>query len=317
MAKWLVTGGAGFIGSHIAETLVKMGEKVRILDNFFSGSMESLSGFENKVDLVRGDIRDAKDVAKAMRGVDYCLHQAALRSVSRSMSYPEETNDVNVGGILACLLGAARAKVKRFVFASSSSVYGDSLRFPQKVQDFPAPISPYAVSKLTGEFYCKMFTKSFGLSTVSLRYFNVFGPRQDPKSKYAVVVPRFIISALQGAPLKVHWDGLQSRDFTFVSDIVRCNILAAQAPNPKNGVYNVGCGSTASLLTMIKLLESFAGKKLTKEFVPKREGDVRKTFADIEQTVRELKYKPELSFAQGLERTYNFFKENNRWKKYL
>lgn len=316
MARWLVTGGAGFIGSHIAETLVSLGEKVRVLDNFFAGKKEYLSNIWNKIEVIHGDIREMKTLRRAVKDMDFVSHHAALRSVPRSVENPREANAVNVEGTLNCLVASHRAKVKRFIFASSSSIYGDSNQFPQRETEFPSPISPYAVSKLAGEYYCRVFSKTYGLSAVALRYFNVFGPRQDPKSRYAAVIPRFIIAALKGAPLEVHWDGKQSRDFTYVGNVVKANLLAAKSNNLKHLVYNVGCGGSTSLLEIIAILEKIMGQKLKKKFFPRRAGDVRKTWGDISRIARDLKFGSPVQFEAGLRKTFDFFSENNRWRKY-
>ena len=317
MAHWLVTGGAGFIGSHIAHTLVSMGEKVRVLDNFYSGKKEFLDGIEDKIELIKGDIRDHDTVLKAVKGIDYVLHQAAMRSVPLSIEQPSECNAVNVNGTLQLLIASAQTKVKRFVFASSSSIYGDTDKFPQSETDTPNPISPYAVSKLAGEYYIRMFSQTYGLSGVSLRYFNVFGPKQDPKSKYANVIPKFILEALQGKSLEVHWDGEQSRDFTYIETVVQANILAAQSSKEVKSIYNVGCGESTSLLQIIESLEKIIGKKLQKEFYPKRNGDVRKTYSSIQALKKDFNYTPKVNFEQGLNATYRYFAEKDRWREYI
>jgi nucleoside-diphosphate-sugar epimerase len=314
MAQWLITGGSGFIGSHIAEQLVAKKEKVRVLDDLSTGNIEYLKGISKQVEFVRGDIRDEKVLVRAMKGVDFVLHQAALRSVPRSVDVPLECNSINVDGTLKCLIAAHRAKVKRFVLASSSSIYGDAERFPQRENYLPSPISPYAVSKVTGEYYCRVFTETYGMSTVCLRYFNVYGPRQDPKSKYAAVVPRFIIQALKGEPLEIHWDGKQSRDFTYVMDVAQANILAATAPKIKQQVYNVGCGGSTSLLEITEILEDLLGRKLKKNFHPRRSGDVRKTMGDITAIKRDLKFRPQFKFEAGLKETFAYFSQKDRWK---
>ncbi|OGR84393.1 MAG: hypothetical protein A2901_06380 [Elusimicrobia bacterium RIFCSPLOWO2_01_FULL_54_10] len=316
MAKWLVTGGAGFIGSHIVEALVAEGEKVRVLDNLSEGRKDSLAPVLSKIEFIQGDIRDAKAAARAVKNVDYVLHQAAMRSVPRSIQEPEACTSMNVEGTLSMMLACKIAKVKRFVLASSSSIYGDSTVYPQKETHYPAPISPYAASKVTGEHYGHVFTKTYGLSCVSLRYFNVFGPRQDPKSKYAAVVPKFIISALKDQPLEIHWDGKQSRDFAYVANIARANIAAARTKNLKHEVYNVACGGSTSLLDIAALLEKFMGKRLKKKFFPKREGDVRKTFADISRLKSDLKMSNQVGFEEGLRNTFDFFSEDGRWRNY-
>lgn len=314
MAKWLVTGGAGFIGSHIVESLVAAGEKVKVLDNFYAGKKESLDPVLSKIELIRGDIRDKRSAEKAAKGVDYVLHQAAMRSVPRSVEEPGECTSINVEGTLSMLLASHKAKVKRFVLASSSSVYGDSTIFPQRESHYPLPISPYAASKITGEHYCHVFTQTYGLPCVSLRYFNVFGPRQDPKSKYAAVVPKFIISALKGQPLSIHWDGRQSRDFAYVANIARANIAAARSKILKREVYNVACGTSTSLLEIASLLEKIMGKRLKKNFFPRREGDVRKTWADISGLKKDLKLARQVGFEEGLKHTFDYFSENGRWR---
>jgi len=309
MAKpiWLITGGAGFIGSNIAEELVKRGEKVRIFDNFSAGKKEHIEGFVKDIEVVKGDLRNPSDLKKALKGVTYVCHQAAIRSVPRSMDEPQETNENNVTGTLNLLVEAKKAGVKRLVYASSSSAYGECKVFPEKENFTPSPVSPYAVSKLTAEYYCVVWAKNFGLETVSLRYFNVFGPRQDPESKYSAVIPKFMELAKKGKPLPVHWDGKQSRDFTFVSNIVQANIKGALTEGVSGHVYNIGCGTSHSMLDLIKGIEKIIGHKLEKEFLPKRAGDVRKTFADISLAKRELKYKPEFQLQEGLEQTWQYF----------
>ena len=228
MSSFLVTGGAGFIGSHIVEELVREGQNVRILDNFSSGKKENLQGLRGKIELIKADIRSKESCLKACRGVDFVLHQAALRSVPKSMGNPKEYNEVNIGGTLNMLEAAKKNKVKRFVFASSSSVYGDALSFPEKESFIPQPISPYALTKLTGEYYCKIFSFHYGLPAISLRYFNVFGPRQSLDDEYAVVVPKFINCMLKNECPPVYGSGKQSRDFTVVTNVVNANILAAR-----------------------------------------------------------------------------------------
>src|SRR3989338_6840139 len=251
MAHYLVTGGAGFIGSNIVEELVKRGEKVRVLDNFITGKMENLKSFLDKIELIEGDIRDREVLKKALNGIDFVLHQAALRSVPKSVENPFLTNDINVFGTLNLLMAAKEAKVKRLVYASSSSAYGDAKRFPQKETDLPVPISPYGVSKLAGENYCVVFAKTLGLETVSLRYFNVFGPRQNPESKYSAVIPMFIFKMLRGESPLVDWDGKQSRDFTYVANVVEANLRACVAPGVSGEVFNVACGQTTSIIDIV------------------------------------------------------------------
>ncbi len=305
---WLVTGGAGFIGSHIVEGLVRRGESVRVLDNLSTGRLDKLAGVRNQIDFVNGDITNPADCAKACLGATFVLHQAAIRSVPKSMDRPLPSNEANVTGTLNMLVAARAAGVKRVVYASSSSVYGGCKVFPQKEDMRPQPLSPYAVSKLAAEQYTIVWAKSFGLQTVSLRYFNVFGPRQDPESLYSAVIPKFMESAMSSVPLDVHWDGKQSRDFTHVANVVSANILAAKAPAKVSGeVFNVANNETHSLLDMITVIEKIVGRKLQRRHHPMRAGDVRKTWADNRKIRRTLGYKPLVGFEQGLRETWDWF----------
>ncbi len=307
---FLVTGGAGFIGSHITERLVKENHTVRVLDNFVSGKEENLSAFLDKIDLIKGDVRDKEILEKAVKGCDYVLHQAALRSVPKSMSRPEEYHDVNVTGTLRLLLAAKEAKVKRVVFASSSSVYGETDIFPQK-EDFPTnPISPYATTKLMGEYYCRLFSNSFGLDTFCLRYFNVFGARQSLESLYAVVVPKFITSILNNKSCPVHGDGTQSRDFTFVGNVVDANIKAAlNTESLKGEAVNIASGKDHTVLELIDTLNQILNTDIKPELIDKRPGDVQKTNADISKAANLIKYAPLIDFKNGLEITASYFKQ--------
>ena len=305
---WLVTGGAGFIGSHLAEGLVRRGERVRVLDNLSTGRLDKLAAVRGEIEFMKGDITRPADCAKACRGASFVLHEAAIRSVPKSMDRPMPSNEANVTGTLNMLVAARAAKVARFVYASSSSAYGGCKIFPQREDMRPQPLSPYAVSKLAAEHYAIVWARSFGLSTVSLRYFNVFGPRQDPESLYSAVIPKFMEQALAGVPLDVHWDGLQSRDFTHVDNVVSANILAARAPAKVSGeVFNVANNSTHSLLDMIRVIESIVGRKLARRHHPMRGGDVRKTWADNRKIRRVLGYKPVKGFEQGLRETWDWF----------
>jgi len=304
---WLVTGGAGFIGSHIAETLVRQGKKVRILDNFSTGRRDRIAPFLHKVELLRGDIRHLPTCRKAVKGAAYVLHQAAIRSVPKSMDRPAESHEANTTGTLNMLVAARDAKVRRLVYASSSSAYGDGELFPQRESHRPGPISPYAVSKLCGEHYAIVFAKGMGLETVSLRYFNVFGPRQDPESLYSAVIPKFMEQAYRGIPLDVHWDGRQSRDFTHVSDVVQANLLAARSAKGVGSVFNIANGRTHSLLEIVRVVEKLAGRKLDLRFHPKRAGDVRKTWADISRAGSVLGFRPKMTFPEGLADTWAYF----------
>ena len=305
-----MTGGAGFIGSHVAERLLRDGHRVRVLDNFSSGSRENLAfGVGNpRFEVVEGDIRDFPATLAAARGAEVIFHQAAMRSVPRSVDDPLGANANNVTGTLNILKAGREAGARRVVYASSSSIYGDRPELPKREDQAPAPISPYAVSKLAGELYCAVWSRLFGLETVALRYFNVFGPRQDPASQYAAVVPRFIAWALAGEPLEVHADGTQSRDFTYVDNVVAANLLAANAPGVSGEAFNVGCGARVSLLEIIGLLEGIVGRPLPRHHTPRRAGDVPHTLADIAKAKRLLGYVPVVEFGEGLRRTVEFFK---------
>lgn len=312
MEKYLVTGGAGFIGSNIVEELVRTGHRVRVIDNFITGKRENLAPFLNDIELIEGDIRSLEAARKAAKGMDFILHQAALRSVPKSVDNPVMTNDININGTLNVLIAAKDAGVKRVIYASSSSVYGECSRFPEKEDFLPAPISPYAVSKLTGEHYGYTFTKTFGLEVVSLRYFNVFGPRQNPESKYSAVIPAFISRMIGGKPPIVAGSGRQSRDFTYVENVVFANLAAAKAPGAGGEVFNVACGETYSVLDIIKYLDKFLGTRTKPEFVEARRGDVKKTMADISKIKRLLKVVPKVGFEEGLKRTLEWFRASNK-----
>ena len=305
----LVTGGAGFIGSHIAETLVRRGEKVVVLDNFSTGKRSHMASFIGKVRLMRGDICDPAACRRAVKGVSYVIHHAAIRSVPKSVDRPQDSHEANATGTLNMLVASRAAKVSRFVYASSSSVYGDAKRFPQREAYAPQPVSPYAASKLCGEHYSVLFTKSFGLETVSLRYFNVFGPRQDPESQYSAVIPRFMEQAWRGEPLEVHWDGKQTRDFTHIDNVVQANLLAAKTRTGVGEVFNIANGRTYSLLDLIAVLEDILGRRLERSHTPMRKGDVRKTWADISRARRLLGYKPAMDFDRGVRDTWNYFEK--------
>lgn len=312
MYKYLITGGAGFIGSSIAEYLIKDGNFVRVLDNFSSGKEENLSFAEDlgkdKFELVRGDITNSSDCELACRGMDFVLHQAALRSVPKSLEDPLSYNRVNIDGLLLMLKAAAKHKVKRFVFASSSSVYGDTNKFPQKEDALPALLSPYALSKLAGEYYCRIFSKFFGLETVCLRYFNVFGPKQALDDEYAVVVPKFIHCILNNQQPPIFGTGLQSRDFTYIKNVVSANILSATTPNLKHEVFNVANGKDHSVLDLANTLNRIIGKEIQPQFLPARPGDVFKTCADISKITKLINYKPIGSFEDSLRETVAYFK---------
>jgi UDP-glucose 4-epimerase len=309
----LVTGGAGFIGSHLVERLLADGGRVRVLDDFSTGSRSNLAFARRhpRLEVVRGDLRSLPAVARAMKGVALVLHQGAMRSVPRSIADPLGANAANVTGTLHVLHAAARERRKpRVVYASSSSVYGERPDLPKREDQPPAPISPYAATKVTNELYASVWSRIFGVETVGLRYFNVFGPRQDPRSEYAAVIPRFILWGLARRALEVHGDGQQSRDFTYIDNVVSANLLAARAPAGavSGKTYNVGCGCRVSLLEIIALLERLLGRPLARRHGPRRVGDVPHTLADIEAAKRDLGYQPLVDFEEGLRRTVDFFR---------
>jgi UDP-glucose 4-epimerase len=307
MATYLVTGGAGFIGSHLAEELVKRGENVRVIDNFFSGKAENMASFINDVEFYEGDIRDEELLKKIMPGVDYVLHHAAVASVPRSVENPEESTDVNVMGTLNVLRRAAENKVKRLVYAGSSSAYGNSDTEKKSELEAPDPISPYAVTKLAGEYYCRSFAYIYGLETVVLRYFNVFGERQDPKSLYSAVIPLFCAAAKEGKPATIYGTGRQTRDFTYVKNNVEANLLAAKTPGISGEVINIACGRTVDLIELHSAINRIMGKDLPPVMAPPRVGDVMHSSADITKARKLLGYEPKFSFEEGLAKTCAFF----------
>jgi nucleoside-diphosphate-sugar epimerase len=310
-SRVLVTGGAGFIGSHLTERLLAEGHAVRVLDNFSTGSRANLpfaARYRGALEVIEGDIRDLGGLERAATGVSLIFHQAAMRSVPRSVADPLGANDHNVTGTLHVLEAARRRGVRRVIYASSSSVYGARPDLPKREDQPPAPISPYAVSKSAGEQYAAVWPSLYRVETVGLRYFNVFGPRQDPQSEYAAVIPRFILWALRGEPLEVHGDGTQSRDFTYVDNTVEANLQAARAEGVSGEVFNVGCGERTSLLAVIARLESLLGRSLTRRHTAARAGDVPHTLADIDKAKRLLGYTPVVAFDEGFRRTVEFFK---------
>ena len=302
MARFLVTGGAGFIGSNLARALVARGDEVRIFDNFLTGRPENLADVPD-VDVVEGDVRDLDRLHVAMKGVDRVLHQAAVPSVARSLKDPLTTNEANVGGTLNVLIAARDAGVRRVVCASSSSVYGDTPTLPKVETMAPSPLSPYAVSKLSGEYYCSVFTRLFDVEAVSLRYFNVFGPHQDPSSDYAAVIPKFITLMAKGERPAIHGDGTQSRDFTFIDNVVQANLKAAEAPDVGGEAFNVACGARYTLLDLVEALNRILRTSIEPRFGDRRPGDVQHSLADIDKARRLLGYEPAVAFEEGLERT--------------
>jgi len=301
--KFLVTGGAGFIGSHIVEELLKRNYKVRVLDNFSTGKRENLKEFEKDIELIEGDIRSYHIVEKAVKGVDIILHQAALPSVPRSIKDPITTNEVNVGGTLNILEAAKENHVKRIVFASSSSVYGDTPTLPKREDMVPNPLSPYAVSKLAGEKYCQVYSKVYGIETVILRYFNVFGPRQDPNSQYSAVIPKFIKAMKENKRPIIYGDGTQSRDFTYVANVVEANILAAISEVDSGIVMNCACGGQITLNELVVEINKLLNKNIEPIYDKPRAGDIKHSYADLELIINRLNFKPKFSFEDGLKFT--------------
>lgn len=306
--KCLVTGGAGFIGSNLAEALANRGDVVRVLDNFSTGKRENLRGIADRVDVVEGDLRDYDSVRQACRQVDVIFHQGAMPSVPRSVEDPRTSFDVNAGGTLNVLLAAKENGVKRVVYAASSSAYGDTPTLPKR-EDMPQnPQSPYAADKLHGENLCRVFTKTMGVPCVALRYFNVFGPRQRPDSAYAAVIPKFIDAVLRRERPTIHGDGLQSRDFTFIRNVVMANMLAAEAPKAPGYVVNIGNGSRTTLLEVLDLICEAVGYKVGPNFESPRAGDVRDSQADISLATSVLDYRPPVDLRVGLRETVAWFR---------
>jgi nucleoside-diphosphate-sugar epimerase len=308
VATYLVSGGAGFIGSHLVEELLRRGHTVRIVDNFSTGKRENLPPASAHVEVIDGDVSDGEVARRAVAGCDFVLHQAAIPSVPRSVKDPLTSHRANVEGTLQMLLAARDAKVKRLVFAGSSSVYGDTAVLPKREDMRPNPLSPYALQKLIGEQYCQLFTKLYGLETVTTRYFNVFGPRQDPGSPYSGVISLFIDAMTSGKTPKIYGDGKQTRDFTYVADVVNGVLRCCEAPNVAGEVINVAAGGRVSLLELIRALGVITGKEGQLEFAASREGDVRDSQADIFKARQLLSFEPGVSFEDGLSRTVEWFR---------
>lgn len=305
---FLVTGGAGFIGSHIAEALVKRGDRVRVLDNLCSGSKENTRSFLDRIEFIEADLNDEKAVQGAVAGVDCIFHEAALASVPRSVSDPLATNRACVTGTVTLLDAARRANVRRLVYAASSSAYGNQPSSPKFETDLPAPISPYGAAKLAAEMYCQAWGGTYGFETVRLRYFNVFGPRQDPDSEYSAVIPRFITAMLSGVRPTVYGDGGQSRDFTYIENVVAGNLLAADAPAAAGRTINLANGRSTSLLELLDALNALLGLDIKPIHEPARAGDVRESQADISLARKLLQYDPPVDFQEGLRRSIDYYR---------
>jgi UDP-glucose 4-epimerase len=309
MGIYLVTGGAGFIGSHLAAALVERGAQVRVFDNLSTGHRANVLRLGDRVEFVEGDLVNRGDVKRALEGVEVVFHQAALASVPRSVEAPLETNAACVTGTVTLLDVARQSGVRRVVFGGSSSAYGDQPTPAKHEGLLPAPLSPYAAAKLAGEFYCQSFTATYGLETVTIRYFNVFGPRQDPNSQYAAVIPKFITQMLAGERPTIFGDGKQSRDFTYIDNIVHGNLLAAKAPNAVGRTINVACGESYNLLELVDGINRALGTTIKPIFEPARAGDVRDSLADISLARELLKYEPIVDFNEGLQRTVDYYRQ--------
>lgn len=308
MTSYLVTGGAGFIGSHIATALVDRGDRVRVLDNLSTGSRQNLAHLGDRVELIEGELLDREAVDRAVAGIDVVYHQAALASVPRSVAKPLDTNAACVTGTLNVLDAARQADVRRVIYAGSSSVYGNQPVKSKRESDLPCPLSPYAAAKLAGEYYCQAFTETYGMETVVIRYFNVFGPRQDPASEYSAVIPIFVTAMLAGKQPTIYGDGKQSRDFTYIDNVVQGNLAAAEVPEASGKVFNVACGKQFSLLEVIASINRVLGTNIEPEFDEPRAGDVRESLADISAARELLGYAPSVVFEEGLRRSIDYYR---------
>ncbi len=311
MSRVLVTGGAGFIGSHLTEALLKKRYSVRVLDNFSTGKRENLifDKTYSSLEMIEGDIRDLTVCHRATRDIEYVFHQAALPSVQRSVEDPQTSNSVNVGGTLNILLAARDAGVKRLIYASSSSIYGDSPTLPKHEEMPPNPLSPYALQKYIGEQYCRLFFQLYGLETVSLRYFNIFGPKQDPTSIYSAVIPRFIGALLEGRPPIIFGDGEQSRDFTYIDNVVQSNLLAMSAMHLNGDTINVACGKRTSLNQLLNILKEIVNSEMLPIYEELPKGDVKHSLAEIRKGKQFLNYEPKVDIEAGLKKTVEYFQK--------
>ncbi|MBN2185714.1 MAG: SDR family oxidoreductase [Candidatus Krumholzibacteriota bacterium] len=309
MAKYLVTGGAGFIGSNIVGELVARGEDVVVFDDLSTGHEKNLEGFGSEIEFIKGDIRRSDEVRAAMRGIDHVLHQAALASVPRSIDDPVLVNDVNINGTLTVLEEAKNAGVKSLVYAASSSAYGETEQLPKTEDILPHPLSPYAVTKLVGEYYCSVYSQVYGLPTISMRYFNVFGPKQDPASQYAAVIPIFISHLLKGKAPTIYGDGKQSRDFTYVKNVVNANIAASKCGKASGQMINVACGGKYTLNELYSMLSRLIGVDIDPVYAETRPGDVKHSHADITMAEDLFDYSVEVPFEEGLKRTVDWYRK--------
>ena len=310
MSVYVVTGGGGFIGSHIVEELLRRNQTVKIIDNFSAGRRANIRSFERDVEVIETDLAETPDLARHLRGAEYVIHQAAIPSVPKSILEPIPSHHANVNGTFQLLLACREADVRRVVYASSSSLYGDSPTLPKHEGMSPNPLSPYGAQKLFGEIYCQVFTKSYGLETASLRYFNVFGPRQDPSSQYSGVLSLFITAVLQGRQPTIYGDGLQSRDFTYVQNVVEANLLACTAPGVAGDTFNIACGDRITVNSALQVINKITGKDITPIYVEPRAGDIKHSHADIRKAENGLGYKPRVTFEEGLRRTIDWYRQS-------
>jgi nucleoside-diphosphate-sugar epimerase len=308
MDKFLVTGGAGFIGSNICTKLISQGYFVRVIDNLLTGKKSNLAAISDKIEFIEADMGNPDAARAAMKGIDVVLHQGALPSVPRSVDDPAATHRHCVDATFTLLLAARDAKVKRFVYAASSSAYGDTPTLPKVETMSVNPLSPYAAAKLIGEYYCSVFYKVFGLETISLRYFNVFGPHQDPTSQYAAAIPAFVTSILKDKPPKIYGDGEQSRDFTYVDNVVEANLLAARVKQTNGEVINIACGEAITVNAIIDMINKIVGKNIKPTYVPPNKGDVKHSLANISQAKKLIGFKPVVSFKEGLKKAIEWYR---------
>lgn len=310
MERFLVTGGAGFIGSNICRRLVSEGGRVRVLDNLSTGRKSNLADIIDKIEFIEADMGDETVARSAMDGIDVVLHQGAIPSVPLSIDDPVRTHISCVDATFTLLLAARDAGIKRFVYAASSSAYGNSPTLPKVETMVTDPLSPYAVAKLVGEYYCNVFYSVYGLETICLRYFNVFGPYQDPASQYAAAIPAFVVSILKDIPPTIYGDGLQSRDFTYIDNVVNANLLAARAKHTAGQVVNIACGEVITINAIIDMINEIVGKDIKSEYAPERPGDVKHSFADITMANEIIGYTPSVTFKEGLQSAIEWYREN-------
>jgi len=310
MEKFLVTGGAGFIGSNICKKLVSQGCFVRVVDNLLTGKKSNLADVMDKIEFIQADMGDSEVAQSAMKDIEVVLHQGALPSVPLSVDNPADTHRHCVDATFTLLLAARDAGVRRFVYAASSSAYGDTPTLPKVETMPPSPLSPYAVAKLVGEYYCSVFSQVFGLETISLRYFNVFGPQQDPTSQYAAAIPAFVTAILKDKPPTIYGDGQQSRDFTYIDNVVVANLLAAQAKHTKGEVINVACGQAVTVNEIIDMINNLLDKNVKPTYTPPRPGDVKHSIADITAAKKLINFKPVVSFDEGLSLAIDWYRDN-------